>query len=252
MTLRELRLPLLACAAVVAVVALQAKVTETFKQTYPLAADGVIQLDNVNGSIKIVAWDKAEVSLEAERSGKTDDDLKRITLEIDPQPAKLTIKTKYEKKDSPWGDFPRGGVDYVLMVPANARLQKIGSVNSNITVTGVKGEMTLKTVNGRIKAEDIAAVGKFETVNGGINVKYGALPATGKIELESVNGSTTLVVPKDAEFDLKAGNVNGGVSCSLPITLSKSGRHSLRGRVGAGGPEVELESVNGSLSVETP
>lgn len=252
MTLRELRIPVLACTALVAAVVASAKVTENFKQTYPLTADGAIVLDNVNGSIKIVAWDKAEVSLEAERSGKTDDDLRRITIEVDAQPAKLTVKTKYEKKDSIMGEFPRGGVDYVLTVPANARLQKISSVNSSITVTGVKGEMTLKTVNGRIKAEDAASAGEFSTVNGTIKIEYDSLPTTGKIEIESVNGSSTLVVPKNAGFDLKASNVNGGVSCSLPITLSKSSRHKLHGRVGSGGAEVELESVNGSLSVETP
>ncbi|HET7537036.1 MAG TPA: DUF4097 family beta strand repeat-containing protein [Candidatus Didemnitutus sp.] len=251
MTLRELRIPALAFTAALLLTAAHAKVTETIKQSYPLAADGVIYLDNVNGSIKIVAWDKAEVSLEAEKNGKTDDDLKRITMEVDAQPAKLTIKTKYQKNGAFHGGYPNGGVDYTLRVPANATLQKIDSVNSNITVTGVKGAMTLVTVNGAIKAQDAAAASKFETVNGSVDVEYDTMPVTGKIELESVNGSTTITVPKGAGFDLKASSVNGRASCALPITLTKSGGHHLKGHVGTGGPSVELETVNGSLSVET-
>jgi hypothetical protein len=51
----------------------RAAVTETFTQSYPLTPDGVIHLDNVNGDIEITAWDKPEVSLVAEKSGKNED-----------------------------------------------------------------------------------------------------------------------------------------------------------------------------------
>lgn len=46
----------LLCTAVFALTTVAyATVTESFKQTYPLAADGTVHLDNVNGDITITA-----------------------------------------------------------------------------------------------------------------------------------------------------------------------------------------------------
>src|SRR4051812_34231982 len=139
-----------------------ASVTENFKQTYPLDANGTVHLDNVNGDIDIVAWDKAEVSLEAEKKGKTDADLAKVTLEIDSSPAKLSIKTKYAKDG--WFGNVNASVRYKLMVPAGARLQKIDSVNSDINVTGVRGSVDLDTVNGKITARGLANDARLDSV----------------------------------------------------------------------------------------
>jgi hypothetical protein len=225
-----------------------ATVTEMFKQTYPIAADGVVHLENINGSVEITAWDKPEVSLEAEKSAPDDDYLGRIHLVISATPSQLSVKTEYEKKWSLFGDT-RGEVHYKLMVPAGVSLKKIDVVNSDIIVRGVTGAVELETVNGRVEAAGLAADGRFTTVNGSINVRYQRLDLAEKVSLKTVNGSCRLTVPKEAGFDLAASSVNGSIKCALPVTLDKSGHHHLRGRVGAGGPMVSLESVNGSLSV---
>jgi DUF4097 and DUF4098 domain-containing protein YvlB len=230
-------------------VAASAKVTEKFSQTYPLAADGSIHVGNVNGSVEIIAWDKAEVALEAEKSANNDEALARLHLKIDASPTRLKIKTEQDKSWKFW-DSANAQVHYKLMVPAGVSLDKIDVVNSNIHVTGVKGSVNLDSVNGSIDAKDLAGPGKFDTVNGSIVVAYAALPAhADEISLDTVNGSCTLKLPAGAGFKLDADTVNGHVSCAFPITLEKSGKHDLRGTVASGGPTVKLDSVNGSLSV---
>ena len=230
-------------------VAASAKVTEKFSQTYPLAANGTIHVENVNGSIEILAWDKAEVSLEAEKSANNDEALARIHLKIDSGPTRLKIKTEHEKSWKFW-DTANAQVHYKLMVPAGVSLDKIDVVNSNIRVTGVKGSVNLDSVNGTIMAKDLAGPGRFDTVNGSITVAYATLPAhADEISLDTVNGSCTLKLPAGASFRLDADTVNGRVTCDFPITLEKSGRHDLRGTVAGGGTQVKLDSVNGSLAV---
>lgn len=226
----------------------QAKVTEKFAQTYPLDANGSIQLENVNGSVEIVAWDKNEVSLEAEKSARDQEGLTRMHLRIDSTNRRLTVKTELEKKWRFW-DNMNAQVHYKLMVPAGVSLDKIEVVNANIIVTGVKGPAQLETVNGDIEAEGFTAAGEFHTVNGSVRVTYASLPANGSVSLKTVNGTCKLVLPKDAAFDLDADTVNGRISCDFPITLQNSGKHELRGPVNGGGARVNLESVNGSLSV---
>jgi len=230
-------------------IAASAKVTEKFAQTYPLDAHGQIRLENVNGSVEIVAWDKAEVSLEAEKSAKNEDALSRMHLKIESTPTRLAIKTEHEKAWKFW-DNANAQVHYKLMVPAGVSLEKIDVVNSNVHITGVKGALNIDTVNGSIDAKDLSGPGKFDTVNGSITVAYSTLPAhADEISLDTVNGSCTLKLPASAGFTLDADTVNGHVSCDFPITLAKSGKHDLRGTVGTGGPNVELDSVNGSLTV---
>jgi len=230
-------------------VAASAKVTEKFSQTYPLAANGTVHVENVNGSVEIVAWDKAEVSVEAEKSANNDEALARIHLKIESGPTRLKIKTEHERTWKFW-DSANAQVHYKLMVPAGASLDKIDVVNSNILVTGVKGSVNLDTVNGSIEAKELAGPGRFDTVNGSIVVAYTALPPhADEISLDTVNGSCTLKLPADASFRLDADTVNGHVSCAFPITLEKSGKHDLRGSVANGGTKVKLDSVNGSLAI---
>src|SRR5688572_31019716 len=118
-SLRLLSLALLASTAVAA----SAKVTEKFAQTYPLDANGSIRIENVNGSIEITAWDKAEVSLEAEKSARNQDALARMHLKIESTANKLSIKTEHEKAWKLW-DNANAQVHYKLMVPAGVSLSK--------------------------------------------------------------------------------------------------------------------------------
>ena len=240
---------LLLCSALALTVTASAKVTEKFAQTYPLEATGSIQLENVNGSVEIVAWDKAEVSLEAEKSAREQEGLDRMHLKIESSPGRLFVKTEMEKKWKFW-DNMNAQVHYKLRVPAGASLVKINVVNAGIHVIGLKGSVNLETVNGTLEAEGLSGPGKFESVNGSIRVAYASLAGQPDISLKTVNGGGTLKLPADAAFRLETETVNGHTSCDFPITLEKSGKHELRGTVNGGGPRVQMESVNGGLSVE--
>jgi hypothetical protein len=240
--------PLVLLALVLATAA-SAKVSEKFAQTYPLDANGSIQLENVNGSVEIVAWDKNEVSLEAEKTARDQEGLSRMHLRIESSPRRLTVKTEYEKKWKLWENM-NAQVHYKLMVPAGASLDGIEVVNSGITVSGMKGSVHLEAVNGVIEADGLTGSGRFETVNGTVRAAYAAMPAGGTISLETVNGTCTVTLPANAAFDLDTDTVNGRVHCDFPITLENSGKRELRGAVNGGGTRVVLESVNGSLSVK--
>jgi hypothetical protein len=225
-----------------------AKVTEKFAQTYPLDANGSIRLENVNGSVEIVAWDRNEVSLEAEKSARNEEGLARMQLRIQSDNRRLSIKTEYEKKWKFWENM-NAQVHYKLMVPAGAALDSIEVVNADIRVHGVTGAVELESVNGGIEAEGVAGNGKFNTVNGTIRVTYAAMPVGGRISLGTVNGTCKLTLPADAAFDFDADTVNGRIRCDFPITLRDSGKREMHGAVNGGGTRVTLESVNGSLSV---
>jgi hypothetical protein len=235
-------------ASTLAAATLSANVTEKFSQTYPFHADGVISLSNVNGDVEIVAWDRNEVSLEAEKIASDAAGLARMQIVIEHSPSRLSVKTDYEKKWKFWGNY-RAEVRYKLRVPAGVALRKIDVVNSGISVRGVTGFVELDAVNGRIEAEGLASGGRFDTVNGSIRVSFTKVSPSDSIVLDTVNGSCELTIPAQAAFDLKADTVNGRISCDFPITLSEKSRTDLAGAVNGGGASIVLDSVNGALTV---
>ena len=231
----------------------RATVTETFTHTYPLTADGVIRVENVNGGINLAAWDKPEVSLVAEKRAKDDDGLKRIEIIIEAEPARFSVKTKLAKKTG-WSFFgnwnDNSSVRYKLMVPVGARLEKIDTVNSDITITGVHGSVNLDTVNGSIEATGLMGDARLDSVNGSLRAGFDSLENVHEVKLDSVNGRAEITLPKGASASIKTSSVNGSSRVDQPIKLSKSGRRSLAGDIGAGGgPRIEIETVNGSISV---
>lgn len=252
MTLKEFRLPavLLTAALLAAAPAARAVETETFQQTYPLAPDGVVHLANVNGDITITAWDKPEVSVEAEKRAKQAEDLAKITLEIESSPARLSIKTKYPKTG--WfKNSINASVRYRLMVPAGVRLEKIDTVNSDITVNGVQGAVDLETVNGTITAQDLRADAQLDSVNGSLRAEFASLENVREVKLESVNGRAEVTLPKGVSAEIKADTVNGRVTIDQPIRLGKAGRRSLNGSIGEGnGPRIVLDTVNGGIAIK--
>ncbi len=229
----------------------RASVTETFTHSYHVNPDVAIRLENINGDIDITAWDKPDVSLVAEKRAKDDEELNRLEIIIDADPSRLSIKTKHTKKTG-WffHNWNSASVRYKLMVPVTARLEKIDSVNSDIVVTGVHGDINLETVNGGVEARGVARNARLESVNGSVRLEFDATDKVSEVRLSSVNGRVEVTLPKGASASVRTSSVNGSTRVDQPIRLSKSGRHSLSGEIGnGGGPTIAAETVNGGISI---
>src|ERR1700752_113319 len=57
--------------------------TEELHQTYALTSDGRIELDNINGAVRISSWDRNEVKVDALKYADTKERLDEATIEID-------------------------------------------------------------------------------------------------------------------------------------------------------------------------
>ena len=121
----------------------RADVKEEFHQTYPLADKGRIRLSNVNGSIHITAWDRAEVQVDAIKRAKKPEHLREVKIEVTSEKDLLRIETKHpSSRSGGWSFFGRSNsasVEYRLQVPRQAELAKISSVNGSLQIEGVTG-----------------------------------------------------------------------------------------------------------------
>jgi DUF4097 and DUF4098 domain-containing protein YvlB len=227
-----------------------ARVTEEFHHTYPLSADGRINLENINGAVHITSWDQNEVKLDAVKRADNDKELKNTEIRINAKADSISIETHYAKEDNWSGHHDFASVEYTLTVPRKAKLDEIKLINGSLDVAGVQGEVRASCINGMLSAKELGGKAKLNTVNGELEARFER--ATGEVELSSVNGSIDLTLPSDAKASIEANTVSGGIDNNFGLHTNdhRFVGHDLRGELGGGGgAQIKLNNVNGTIDI---
>lgn len=227
---------------------LLAQQRQEFTQTLPLQPDGTLELRNVNGSVRIEAWDREAVLIQATKIARSEfGALEQVQILAEAQPGRVRVSARYPENES--NDVQ---VDFRIRVPARIRLERVETVNGDIAVRGVEGEGELRTVNGDITL--LAATGRFDarSTNGNLYLEFRQLAREGAMAAETVNGTLTLVLPPLAGLELLVSSQNGEFFSELPV-LSRAGSDAgeFHGVIGTPGPKVRLQTVNGGIRVAT-
>ena len=227
-------------------------VREEFHQTYPLPANGRVELENINGAVHISGWDQNQVKIDAIKRARDEERLKNVEIRVNARPESISIETHYRDSDSDdeWGRHRNpGSVEYTLTVPRTARLDEIKLINGALDVTGVAGEVRASSINGTLNARDLSGRAKLATINGTLDAEFGHVGSP--IDLSSVNGSLHLTLPSDAKASIEASTVHGGIDNDFGLHTNNHRwvGHDLRGELGGGGTEITLHNVNGSIEV---
>ena len=227
--------------------------TEEFHQTYALAPDGRIELDNINGDVHISTWDRNEVKVDAVKYAYSKERLEEARIEIDAGKDHISVRTQYPGHDHTfnWGSHNNPAeVEYTLTVPRGARLDEIKLINGALDITGTTGEVHASCINGRLDAHNLSGRAELSTINGHLEAKFDQLPGS-SVELSSVNGSVGLTIPSDAKAEIEASTVSGGIENDFGLHVNHHNfvGHDLRGELGSGGPRIKLENVNGRIEI---
>jgi hypothetical protein len=223
--------------------------TEEMHQTYPLSASGTLELENINGSVRISAWDREEVKLDAIKRADSKERLQEVEIRIDAGKDLLSIRTEYANHDHRHVHDNPGSVEYTLTVPRNARLDEIKLVNGDLDVEGVSGGVRASCVNGRLSARNLGGRTELSTVNGRLEASVERLSSP--LEVSSVNAAVLLTLPSDAKADVRASTVSGSISneFGIPVVNHRWVGHELEGELGGGGPDVRVSNVNGRIEI---
>jgi DUF4097 and DUF4098 domain-containing protein YvlB len=232
----------------------QGSETEQFHQTYPLAANGRVELSNINGAVHISGWDGNEVKVDAVKRAWSKKRLDEAKIKINSSENSISIRTEYpDHNHTFWNDGQHdqpASVEYTLTVPRNARLDTIDLVNGSLDLEGVSGEIKASCVNGKLAAHNLGGRADLSTVNGKLEAKVDHLESP--LEVSSVNASVLVTLPSDAKADIEASTVNGSISddFGLPVTKHQFVGRDLRGELGGGGPHVRVSNVNGRIEIK--
>jgi len=218
---------------------------QIFEQIYPLPAGGSFLLQNVNGNVQVVGWDRDEVEVRAVKTAKNDQrDLGQVRIDVESQPGQVTVHTRYPK-----GEGVEVAVEYHIHVPYRALLGNVETVNGCVLVRGVDGGGELRSVNGDVEVLDSSGRFSAKTTNGNLHFELRKVLDGAPMNLETVNGSVVLGLPSNTRANLKVLHMNGDFYSELPVTsaLASPAVRAFRAKLGVGGGEISLRTINGGI-----
>lgn len=244
-----------------AVLAAQPLAAQETRFTKQLSAGSVVEIDNINGSLQIMQGSGRTAEVIVTKTVKKGDGnlvkaimeeengvMRVCTIYLNRDPNRTTCKGN-NSSDSRRGDRFEIELSYVVRLPAGVRINA-ETVNGGVTVNAIDAAATVETVNGDIRVES-AIAGSLTTVNGRITGTFTRATWDGTLNVETVNGSVDLTFPANLSAVVSGETVNGSISSpDFPVTITgKWGPKSFRGTIGSGGRELNIETVNGSITL---
>ncbi len=233
---------------------------EDFHYSYPLTANGRIEVENFNGAVEISGWDQDSVDISGTKFASTPERLKELKIDVAASAGSVRVRTL-----RPLDRFGSSTARYVLRVPRHANLERIVTSNGPIRlddldggasvrtsngpvhVSHLRGSLDVETSNGPVEATGVTGSTVVHTSNGPVQL---TMDAIGDVRASTSNGPITVRVPPGAGADVRARNSNGPISTDFDVKgAGFSSKHRLEGSIGAGGPLLDLTTSNGPIRI---
>jgi hypothetical protein len=224
-------LPVAAAVLAAAMIPAALRADEPFREAHDADPQGMVEIIGITDSVDVTGWDQPRVELTAQ------EDLgNRLHFTAHGQRTVIDL-------------VPGGGKHQILVrIPSKSTLS-VTLVNGNISVHGVAGDATLRSVGGNISGE-VGANLRANSVTGGIHL---AAPGAKSIEAKTINGDIEL---KGSPTEVEVITVSGSAKVQLG-TVSRGRFKTISGNVSAAlslAPDGDLEgeSVSGNLRFDFP
>jgi hypothetical protein len=248
---------------------------ESMSKTFEIPSSGGARrllVDNINGFIHVTgaAGNQVRMSVDREtRAWSTEaaaEAAREVKLDMSQQgnfvrlyadgPFRGNNGTNY-RGDDYYGY--RVIFNFEIEVPPDTEVV-LKNLNSPIEVHKTTADYDIHGLNGKIDVEQISGSGEIQTLNGSVKVTYTRNPQR-ETHFKTLNGSIEVHFQPRLDADLHFKKLNGEIYTDFDVTLlpnagslhDLNGRfvyrsdRSAAGRAGKGGPELDFETLNGSI-----
>lgn len=231
----------------------QADVTDVEEFDFELNSGGTLSVENINGDIVITAGRDNQVHIIATKKAGTQEYMDGMEIQVSASDDRITIRTEHPKTSGRWFGLGErsGSVSYEIIAPVDANLDSIETVNGEIEIAGIYGDVSADTTNGDINLTDLRGNLKADTVNGSVMASFDSFGGRQKVSAETVNGRIQLRLPENASARVNADTVNGGIDADdfgLQVDKGFLGR-DCEGDIGDGDGRIKLSTVNGAIKI---
>jgi DUF4097 and DUF4098 domain-containing protein YvlB len=202
--------------------------------TVPVERGQRLEVSSYAGDITVTTWSRNAVRVQAEPGGRT-------TVEIDRSATSVTVRTQGRRG-------PPSLVDLQITAPTWMALDLSG-VNTDISVVGARGPVSVETVQGQVDVEGGAGLVSLQSVQGSVSLSG----AKGRLEVNSVNED---VVVRGSSGEVTAVTVNGDITLSR-VDATSVMANSVNGELDYDGTirnsgRYALSTHNGDITITVP
>ena len=239
--------------ALLATGSLFASVTEEETFSYTLEDGGRFSISNVNGSITVTGVSGNSVEIIAIKKADNQKEMDEIEIEISHSATEIEVETELGDSNGLFRNSTSGQVRYEIIVPDSTELDSVETVNGDVTVSGVFGNVTAESVNGDLDISDLVGDVSLSTVNGSVNAAFAQCEGEQSIKTETVNGRVTISLPESSDVQITADTLNGGINGrDFGLDTDKGFVGSdLNGKIGSGSARLNIDTVNGSIKIRS-
>jgi Putative adhesin len=242
------------------------------EKRFTVSATPEVRLTTFDGSIDIRSWDKAEVLVEIEKHGPTEEAIAQLQVTSQQDGNRVEVEVKKPAGSGEFFGFGRYSPSAKLIVTLPQQSNVVarsgdGSIRAghvrgrlelrtgdgSIHANGVSGDLTCHTGDGSVVLEEAEGRLDLETGDGGVNVsgRFGA------VKLHTGDGSIVFRAESGSAMtdDWSVTTGDGGVTLYLPADFAgEVDAHTGDGRIrndlkltGSSGDEANRRSVRGRL-----
>ena len=245
----------IALAALLAALPACAGTEEVFEKAFSMDGVSKVSVENVNGRVDAVAWDRPYLRVKAVKTARSgnEETLRQTEIRISKVGDRIEIVTINPQRRRLFGFLDWNGrlatVDYELHIPALADV-KVETTNGRVEANGFAKALSAEAVNGSIELKDIECPVRATTVNGSLRLAFkGSLK---KSHLETVNGNVDVTFDRKSSVRYQLETVNGRIEGDFDLSVEgKFGPKEARGSYNGGGETLRVETVNGSIRLKT-
>lgn len=232
--------------------ALSARQEEVFEKAFSMEGVSQVSVENVNGGIKAIAWDRPYLKIRAVKTahgGGSEEILRKTEIRIRKEGERISIETINPRRHRLFGFLDFGGrkarVDYQLHIPASAETH-LETCNGRVQAVGFGGALACDAVNGSIELREMDGPVKATTVNGSLRISFrGPLRRS---RLETVNGNVEVVFDRNSSVRYDLSTVNGRIEGDIDLAVEgKYGPKEAKGSYNGGAETLRCETINGSI-----
>lgn len=223
----------------------------TFETELPYVNQTGIRLTAVRGDVFIDGSVDAEsiivesqIQVGSDSLADAEQQLAKLEIQVTNQNDEILIRT-IEPEKSGEREYL---VDYYIIIPSNLETE-VTLVKGDITVKDIENSINIEAVNGNIFLYDILGNVYINLVKGSIDSSV-TLPYSGKITIFNDTGNIDLSIPTSTSATFDATVTSGSIrTYNLEFAVAEQTLQSLIGKLGNGAGMIELDTINGNISI---
>ena len=185
------------CILAVLVLVSSAAAEQLVDETRPAAAHGVVTVELLAGSVKVIGWAENQIRV----TGSLGDDVEELEISVRDDRISIEVELPHDGRRS----LNDAGADLEIYVPENSTVE-LETVSADIQVERLAGAVEVESVSGEVDIQGAMREVEVSTVSGDIMINSDA--PLNEAELESVSG------------DIDDGAETGTVSFDVTETLT--------------------------------